>query len=108
MQKVQARSISFEDVREKLFWFLSVGVVVLFVLYVYIVSKTILNVVDRKTAEQSIKDVNSSISELESQYISLGQDINLAYAESQGFKEIAKIDYVSRAQTLTMRDNVSR
>jgi len=104
-EKIQAKAISVYDIQQKIFWFLVVALVTTSVLYMFIVSKTILSVVHRNVAEERIKDLNSEISDIESQYISLGQNINLPYAASLGFHDIAKIDYVSRTSALTMRDN---
>ena len=105
-EKTQIKTLAIDDFHQKIFWVLVSTIVVCVVLYMAIVARTIINVVDRKVAEENIKHINSSISELQSEYIALGQEIDLSYAKTNGFHEVANIDYVSRIPTLTMRDNV--
>jgi len=105
-EKIQIKAISLYNLQQKLFWALIAGLSVVVAFYMFFVGKTIINVVDRRTSENEIKNLNSVISELESRYIALGQDINLADAETMGFHEVTKIEYVSRDTALTMRDHV--
>lgn len=103
--KIQIKTISLYDFQEKIFWFLLVCIGAVSVFYMYIVGNTIINVVDRRTAEATIKDISSDVSALESRSIALAQGINLSVAENMGFRDIAKIDYVSRGGALTMLDH---
>ncbi len=69
-------------------------------LYIYFISVSVLSVVDRTNALSEIKVLDTKISELESEYMAFGSSIGLSEAETLGYKEIAKIDYVSRTPSL--------
>lgn len=65
------------------------GFLVMFVMvYIYLINGTVMNVVERNSAELSIADISSDISELESNYLNLENSIDVALANSLGFKEI--------------------
>jgi len=101
----QSTAISIYGIQQKLFWMLVSCIVVVVAFYFYIVGQTILSVVDRRTADSEITNTNSKISELESQYIALGQSIDSTLATNEGFQNISKIEFVSRSNTVTMRDD---
>ena len=63
---------------------------ILAICYVFILTNMVWNIVDRKSLENQSRDLNTEVSTLELQYLSLSNkiDINLAY--SLGFKETKK------------------
>ena len=70
--------------------------VVFFSLYVYFVGKSIVNVVVREEVELQIAEVNSALSELELDYITKKDTINMSFAKERGFKSISKKTFVNR------------
>lgn len=67
-----------------------------FLLYVYFLNCTIVQVVDRKTTEKNISDITMQISGLESDYLSLSSAVTPALAESLGFVEPKTVAFASR------------
>lgn len=104
-ENIQIKSISLYDFEQKMFWVFAFLIFCSVVFYMYIVSSTILNIIARETAERDVKVANSAISELESEYIALGKNLDLTNAKGLGYREVAEIDYVSRTPVLTMRDH---
>ena len=105
MRREQSSAITIYSFQQKLFWMLISCIVLVAALYFYVVGKTILNVVGRSAAEAQITNINSDISDLEARYIALGQSVNADLAVNEGFQNISKIEYVSRSNVLTMRDD---
>ncbi|MEK7182440.1 MAG: hypothetical protein AAB334_00060 [Patescibacteria group bacterium] len=66
------------------------------IFYAYFVNQTIRNVAKRENIENEIKTIVSNISELELQYLSKKNNLTLDYAYSIGFKEVNKINYISK------------
>ena len=100
---IQIKSISLYNFEQKIFWALALFIGLTFVFYVYIIQSTIVHIVERKTAETQIRDAESEIADLESKVTGLGKEMDITLAEQMGYREISKINYVSRTPTLTMR-----
>lgn len=101
MQKsLHIKSVSFDNLEEKIFFTLSFLVVLTVALYCYLISSTILRIVDRTAALGEAKILDTKISHLESEYMSAGTVVDLSSAQMMGYKEVAKIDYVSRTAPL--------
>lgn len=79
-----------------LFFILAATFVSIFLLYAYLVNKTIMNVVARQHTEKSISALSSKLGDLEAKYLALqgGVTIDLAYA--RGFKD-ANPQFISRS-----------
>ena len=105
-ENIQINSISLYDLEQKMFWFFATLIFCCLVFYMYFVSSTILNIVAREGAERDVKTASGAVSELESEYAALGRNLDLNNAKSLGYRDVAEVDYVSRAQVLTMRDHV--
>lgn len=107
MNKI-SKQLNINCLERKVFWSLAVLLVFSSIMYAYLVNQTILNIVERENLEGDIITLNSNISELEFDYISLKNDINLDYAHSIGFVNVGKVKFASRklpGQTLTLRDS---
>lgn len=76
-------------------------------LYIYLVSKSVVNVVVRKEVEQQIAEVNSQIGKLELSYLEKKQSITLARARTLGFREVAEKTYVNGGSLFTTRRALS-
>lgn len=80
----------------KIFWGVAgIGAITLFA-YIYFVSASVLAVIGRKEAELRAGRVSANVAQLESEYATLGQNIDLLMAEAQGFREVLRPHYVSR------------
>ncbi|MFC1730668.1 hypothetical protein ACFL6I_10075 [candidate division KSB1 bacterium] len=78
--------------------------------YVYFVGKSIVNVVVREEVELQIAEVNSGLSELELNYITKKDIINMTFASERGFKSISNKTFVNRGtlvgRSLTQRNEI--
>ena len=77
----------------RLFMALIVLLVLLFMSYMFCVGKVVFAVVERKAAEQNVRELSASISDLESQYIRLSQSIDTSRAQALGFTEPASVGF---------------
>ena len=100
---IRIKSISLYNYEQKLFWLLVALLVFVLAFYLYLIQSTIVHIVQRQTAESSIRDTSSKVAALESEATTLGEGVDINLAESMGYVEISKIDYVSRTPILTMR-----
>ena len=78
------------------FWVLTVDTVMLVGTYVYLLNTAVFNVVKRGAAEKQISAANSKITELETKYISLKNNINLELAYSLGYKEVEMTTFIGK------------
>ena len=76
---------------------LVIGILVSALLYVYFVSSSVLNIVQRKNIEATINFASSDVGNLESEYIFLTKNITLQYARTLGFSEPKDVAYVKTA-----------
>ncbi len=82
---------------QKIFWIMAAMVFVLFVAYAYFLDMAILNVVDRQKAEKQVTNLSAVTGRLETEYLSVKDNINLELAYSMGFKESNNTKFISRA-----------
>jgi len=75
---------------------LLLALILLAFLYVYFLSKSVLNVVIREEIESEIGALSSSIGELEFQYLSLKNSIDASRAEEFGLVTLSEKRYVAR------------
>lgn len=94
------KSIPFNNLEERIFFTLMSLLVFSVILYLYFMSVTVLSVVQRTSAMNQTKILDTKISEIESEYMSIGALADLSSVKAEGYKEIAKIDYVSRTTSL--------
>jgi len=84
--------------------------VTLLILYSYLVSQSIVNVLVRQNIEQEIATLNSTVGSLESDYIVRKERINLAYAHMLGYEDIEDKSFVVRksllSRSLTVNDEI--
>ena len=77
-------------------WTLVFVCIALCVLYIFFMNETVFNVAKRATLEQEIAIRSSDISNLEFQYISLRNNIDITLAYSLGYKDIESPRYISK------------
>ncbi len=91
---------------QKIFWAFSVVLFLMFMTYAYFVNAAIMAAVSRQKAQANISQLSSETSNLETQYISLKNSINLNLAYSLGFKNETNTRFIARkgsAGSLTLR-----
>lgn len=91
------------DLNKKIFWSLLALLVVLFGLYGYFISKSIVNVLVREEVEQNIVATNSEISSLEFAFLEQKNTISLNFAYERGWKDINRKEFVARNSELGNR-----
>ncbi len=69
-------------------WTLLFTIVFSFVSYIYLVNRTVLNVVAREEVETVLSTLGTKVSELEFKYISLKNVVTMQYAYDRGFTKI--------------------
>lgn len=85
---------------------LVITLILLAVTYVTSVSAAIVYAVDRGQTEKEIASLEGELSELEYQYVTLRQTIDLSYAYDLGFKD-AGTEYISRTTSVALSSNVA-
>ena len=93
-----SRTISnkIHGIEEKLFLLLVIFCISLLGLYGYFIGKSVVNVVVREEVLLYIAEINSHVSDIESEYLSQKDAINLLFAREQGFHDISKKSFVNR------------
>lgn len=71
----------------------------LIALYVYFVNVTVHNVVARKHIEDSMVDMATEVSILESEYIAMKGSVTLDLAKERGFAQASREQFVHRQPT---------
>ena len=64
--------------------------------YVLLLGNMIFNIVERKSIETNARFISSEVSNLELEYLSMSGKVDLAFAESKGFKETKETKYATR------------
>jgi hypothetical protein len=70
-----------------------------FFFYVYLVNKTVMNVVARQQVERSISQLSSDLGTLEFKYIGLKNKVTLELAHAKGFQDATPITFLAREGT---------
>lgn len=97
--RTQAKQINIFE--RSMFATLVFVILILILLYGYFISKSIVNVVVREEISRDAIAIGSSISELEFKYIAHKNSINIEFAKSAGYKELANKSYVTRKSLAT-------
>jgi hypothetical protein len=95
MNRVAAQKIHIEKM---LFLGLSAGLVLLFGLYIYFVSASVVHVVMRTETNQEIADISTDISELEGNYIAAQHRVSAEIASLQGYSEAKQKIFIDRSE----------
>lgn len=94
--------------KQIIFWTL-IGIIVLSaVFYVALVTKTVNNVVERRAMESKVATMSVNLSELEFEYISLKNNINLELAQEKGFVEVKTPYFASKKSSKSLSVNLGR
>ncbi len=85
--------------RKGLFWSLFAVLILLASWYIYLVNTTALNGVRWSSNSTKVSELQGTVSELESSYLSLKRTITLSLAYDEGFEDARAVTFVS-AKTL--------
>ncbi|MCC2630929.1 MAG: hypothetical protein K0S38_738 [Candidatus Paceibacter sp.] len=72
-----------------------------FIFYVYLVNKTVMNVVARQQVERAISEHSTSLGALEFKYIGLKNAVTLELAYAKGFTDATPVSFIARENTNT-------
>ena len=78
-----------------LVWSSFLALCLTFGLYIYLVNKTVFNVVAPQNAERQVSDLNSKVSDMEFKSMALKSSVTLEMAHSLGFSEVSTINFIS-------------
>ncbi len=92
---MRTKITTFDNIEKRIFKALIAGILFSAFLYIYFVSTSVVNIVQRKNIESETQGLSSNVGNLESQYISLNKNITLSYAKSLGYVEPRDISFVS-------------
>jgi len=76
-------------------------------LYVLFLGNMIFNIIERKSLEADARNLSNEVGTLESQYLYVSDKVDVALAESMGFKEIKDKQYAVRKSigSLVLKSN---
>ncbi|MFH1402257.1 MAG: hypothetical protein ABIG87_01360 [Patescibacteria group bacterium] len=83
--------------KKKIFMFLTFSVVLLFVVYFYFVMRITVNIAVYKTMEQEIVENDSSLGDLEFEYMALKNEINFNMAQKLGYVDALNVRFVDKS-----------
>ena len=84
-----------EELRKDIFWMAVITVVACCSVYVYCITATVRNIVEKKNVLTDASDMSEKISAKEFQLISMQNTITPTYAEAQGFSDPTVKTFVS-------------
>lgn len=103
---IRAALLHFEEHDRRIFWILAALLGAVLAAYIYFLGISVYAVIERKSAERQVGQMNAHISQLESKYVALDREIDLVLAKNRGFADVRVPQYVLRGedkQTFTLR-----
>jgi len=86
--KTKSNTLYLNDtLRKRSFYFLFSGILILSFVYMFFLCNTIYNIIERKNIEDNIRNLSSTVSQMELDYLSLNEGINLSLAKDLGLSE---------------------
>jgi hypothetical protein len=83
--------------------------IAIFSLYVYLVNKTIMNVVAREQTQQTMSSLSTVIGGLEFKYMTLKNSVTLDLAHAKGFQDFTPTTFLAEQKSAaTLSFNTSR
>ncbi len=111
--KTKAHALSLNKLQAlntKVLFFAALALLVsLFALYVYLVNRTVMNVVAREQTGRTVATLSTSIGGLEFKYITLKDSITLDLAHEKGFMDFSPTTFLAQQKpAATLSFNSSR
>ena len=91
----------------ELFWIMGFISLSCIAMYMYFIKETIHQVAERQVYEQELSERTAKIGELEFEYISLSNTIDLALAKELGFEESNPKAFVSQKSSVALANSSS-
>lgn len=85
------------DRQQAAFWFVCTLIVAAFTLYMYFIASTVVHVVLRQEQLVQLAELNSVVSELETDYLARQQEITPGIADAHGLVAINEAVFTTRA-----------
>jgi Golgi nucleoside diphosphatase len=82
------KTLDFDNITQKLFWFFFSMVILLIVTYLYATFSLTVSVVERNEMAQVAYDLEEKVGKLEIEYMRIQNSVTLGYAKSLGFTEV--------------------
>ena len=82
--------------REQIFFILAIGICFCVASYIFLVHKTIVNVVMRESVVKDIRNKSTAVSDIESTYLTAKNKINIDLAHAKGFEDTEVTVYISK------------
>ncbi|HJO89713.1 MAG: hypothetical protein QGH85_00370 [Candidatus Pacebacteria bacterium] len=93
---MRTQAVQINKFEKRAFVVLVFIILILFGLYLYFISKSIVNVIVREEINSDVAAVSSTISELETRYIAHKEAIDIEFAKSAGFKILKEKKFVAK------------
>lgn len=88
--------------KERLFTILLLAILVSGAMYGFLLKNTIDNIVEREKISKETKSLLTNISDLETKYFSLKNEVTLDIAYSKGFKNPKNTEYITKKSVTAM------
>lgn len=102
MKTVKKNLKRFERHSKGLFWSLTCLLFLVTSFYVYLMNTMAQNGVRWENGEKEATSVSATVSELESQYLSLKQSVTLSMAYERGFEDVKTVRFISAKKVGTV------
>jgi len=93
---MKTKVLQLNNTGRKVFWILSMGIGCAIGLYFYFVIAAAVHAAELEGMQRNIQLITTDISEMESKYIKLNDQINIENAQSFGFKEAKNVKFATR------------
>ena len=103
MKKAKAQSIHIEKIACIGLFLLCLGLVVL---YMYLLSASVIHVVIQKETKQSIVTLNSEVSQLENRYMDAHHQVSAQIASLEGYSEIKEKVFIDRTPSTLVLSSI--
>jgi len=103
MRKMRIATLQRANIQQRVLWGISFAILVAFILYMYFVMTMAVFASTQKDISREVGTIQSEISELESEYITLTKDIDLSFAHELGYGEPKEVLF-ARKTTLVRGD----
>ncbi len=84
------------DLEKRVFKIVALSFGIVAILYIYFLAHTVFNVLAKKNLEVKMKSVATDVSNLELQYMSKDNSVDMSYAKGLGFVESSATSFANR------------
>jgi hypothetical protein len=102
---VRATIVSNDDLEKKLFIIVASVFALLIASYIFFIGRITFAVVATRGADAQVRTLRAHVGDLELQYLTLNQKVDMAYAESHGFSEPKDTSFAAKARLSVASDS---